>query len=296
MRRLGVDLASDLARALGTLPDPRRRFVFPDCFFERLNLSMRVDNAIELAWAGRRLIAMLCGWLAARGSGLRSCVFVFEHEHGRQRRPATEFAIGFSSITRDVERMTGVFVERLRRLDLPASVIAIALRAGVLEALPGHTSDLFGKGRGRTGNSVAVLVDSLQARLGSSRVHSLSAVAEHRPENASRSVAPNCPGGQRPFVEQPSTSDVPARLPFPRPLCLLAKPQILREVAGRPHRDGSLRLLVGPERIESGWWDAAEPEALGDVCRDYFVAISAHSEWLWIFRSQAGWFLHGIFV
>lgn len=257
---------------------------------------MRVDNAIELAWAGRRLITMLCGWLAARGSGLRSCVFVFEHEHGTRKRPATELSLGFSGITRHVERIPGVFVERLRWLDLPAAVTAIVLRAGVLEALPGYTSDLFGKGESRIGNSVAVLVDSLQARLGSSSVHGLSAVAEHRPENASRSVAPNCPAGQKTFAEPISALDVPLRLPFPRPLCLLAEPQILREIAGRPHRDGALRLLAGPERIESGWWDAAEPEALGDVRRDYFVAISARSEWLWIFRSQAGWFLHGVFV
>lgn len=32
MCRLGVELASDLARALGSLPDPRPRFVFPDFF------------------------------------------------------------------------------------------------------------------------------------------------------------------------------------------------------------------------------------------------------------------------
>jgi len=57
-----------------------------------------------------------------------------------------------------------------------------------------------------------------------------------------------------------------------------------------------LRLLAGPERIESGWWDAAEPDALGDVRRDYFVAISIRQEWLWIFRCRAGWFLHGVFA
>jgi protein ImuB len=55
-------------------------------------------------------------------------------------------------------------------------------------------------------------------------------------------------------------------------------------------------LLAGPERIESGWWDAAEPAATGDVRRDYFVAISPRAEWLWIFRSQAGWFLQGFFA
>ena len=44
--------------------------------------------------------------------------------------------------------------------------------------------------------------------------------------------------------------------PVPRPGWLLAEP---RAVA-----PDSVRLLAGPERIESGWWDG------GDVRRDYY--------------------------
>lgn len=81
-----------------------------------------------------------------------------------------------------------------------------------------------------------------------------------------------------------------------RPLCLLPEPQALGEAGGRPQRGGPLRLVAGPERIESGWWDEGEPGAVGDVRRDYFIALSARAEWLWIFRSDAGWFLHGLFA
>lgn len=341
--RLGVDLADDLGRALGDLPDPRPRFVFPERFTEQLELPMPVDSAMALAFAMRRLVVALCGWLAVRAAGIRQCAFELAHECGSGARSATVLVLAFSSVTRNAERIARVLDERLQRLELPTTVIAITLQAEAPAGLPGHTASLLGvRGRG-AGESLAVLVEGLQARLGKDSVHALSAVAEHRPENASRRVAPAVmafadnpdPAGQERFPPPgpvsrnrerrasgqepgqnvrvvsaafpwklpaarksppPPAPDVAKAAPGPRPLWLLAKPQALYEAAGRPQYGGPLRLLCGPERIESGWWDAAEPDALGDVRRDYFVAISISREWLWIFRSPAGWFLHGLFA
>ena len=58
-----------------------------------------------------------------------------------------------------------------------------------------------------------------------------------------------------------------------------------------------LRLLSGPERIESGWWDAALAE------RDYFIAQLPGGALVWVYRARlplaaspaSGWFLHGRF-
>ncbi len=295
-RRLGTGLVADLARALGDLPDPRQRFVFPELFAERLELPLQAEQASALGWAARRLIDALCGWLAARGGGVSECVFEFRHESGARQRPATVLALGFAGATRDAERMSHVLGERLQRLHLPAAVECIGLRAGAPAALVGHSRSLFvERGEGAGDESMAGLLERLQARLGDDGVHALSAVAEHRPENAWRRVAAAPLTGEKsppgPFLAPDPRNSSGG----PRPLCLLAQPQALRELAGRPQCGGPLRLLAGPERIESGWWDAAEPDALGDVCRDYFVAISRRDEWLWIFRSQAGWFLHGVF-
>lgn len=295
-RRLGAGLAADLARALGELPDPRPRFVFPERFVERLELPVRVENAMALGGAGRCLIDALCGWLAVRGAGLSECLFEFDHERGARQRPATVLALGFAAATRSAERITRVFGERLPGLALPAAVERITLRAEAPAALPGRTGSLFGqRGAGAGGDSLAALVEGLQARLGSSRVHALSALAEHRPENASRAIPLRLPEGEQ-FPARRLAARRRDTLPGPRPLWLLARPQILREVAGRPQCGGPLRLLAGPERIESGWWDEAERDALGDVRRDYFVAVSPRAEWLWVFRSRVGWFLHGVFA
>jgi protein ImuB len=76
-------------------------------------------------------------------------------------------------------------------------------------------------------------------------------------------------------------------------LWLLPAPQPLEEIDAAPHRDGPLKLLAGPERIESGWWDD------DDVARDYFVAETADRALVWVYRerrSPGGWFLHGLFA
>ena len=65
-------------------------------------------------------------------------------------------------------------------------------------------------------------------------------------------------------------------------------PLAVRE--GRPLYGGDLRLHDGPERMESGWWEA------GDIRRDYYVASNVLGQRLWIFRElrqPRGWYLHG---
>jgi protein ImuB len=76
-----------------------------------------------------------------------------------------------------------------------------------------------------------------------------------------------------------------------RPLWLLDNPQRLEIRQQQLYRQGYLRLLVGPERIESGWWDK-------DVQRDYFIAENTQGQRYWIFREIGGegkWYVHGIF-
>ncbi|MBZ9667799.1 DNA polymerase Y family protein, partial [Pseudomonas sp. LMG 31766] len=71
----------------------------------------------------------------------------------------------------------------------------------------------------------------------------------------------------------------------PRPGWLLSEPQPLREA--------SLRILSGPERIESGWWDGE------DVRRDYYVVQTRAGQRGWAYRtvgSDGPLLLHGWFA
>ena len=70
----------------------------------------------------------------------------------------------------------------------------------------------------------------------------------------------------------------------PRPGWLLSETKSLHEA--------SLRILSGPERIESGWWDG------GDVRRDYYLVETRTGQRGWAFRSVTGGplMLHGWFA
>jgi protein ImuB len=273
-RRIGKEAVALIGRAYGELPDPRRDFVFPPSFDQTVEMPVPVDNSAALVFAARRLTAALAGWLHACQNGLRECRFDLRH-----RQSSTELVLRFTDATRDGDRLERVMRERLERLSLTAPVEALRLVAETVESLAGGSGDLFDDTGAR--ESMAALVERLRARLGEERVFGVAPVADHRPECATRHVFP---GAQADIV-------VP-----PRPFWLLARPEPLAEVRGRPYRRGALRLLAGPERIESGWW--GQEEDIGDLRRDYFIALVADARWAWVFRElrpPGGWFLHGWF-
>ena len=70
-----------------------------------------------------------------------------------------------------------------------------------------------------------------------------------------------------------------------RPAWLLPNPVPLRD----PHP----RIVSGPERLESGWWDG------GAARRDYYVLETSQGQRAWAFApagEQSGWMLHGWFA
>jgi protein ImuB len=272
-RRIGKPAAMMLARAYGEAVDLRPDFVFPLRFEQTIELPVPVDTASALLFAARRLSAALAGWLTARQAGLRVWRLDLLHRQG-----ATPLPLRFAEVTRDAGRFERVLRERLERCSLVAPVEALRLVAGEIEPLAGSSGSLFDDGL--ASESMPVLIERLRARLGDERVFGIAPLAEHRPEGATRLVFPG--GG---------SYAGPAR-----PFWLLARPQLLAEIGGRPHRHGGLTLLAGPERVESGWWDSEE--GIGDLRRDYFIAQTTDGRWAWVFReikAPGGWFLHGWF-
>lgn len=82
-----------------------------------------------------------------------------------------------------------------------------------------------------------------------------------------------------------------------RPFWLLHRPIVLRESLAR--------ILAGPERIESGWWDER------DQRRDYYIVETRRGQRAWAFVEagkrdvvnetnridiDAAWMLHGWFA
>ena len=281
---------AEFDEALGTRPAPRRRYVAPERFEERIELEAGTGSCALLAPSCERLLARLAHFLRARGAGVTRLAFSFRH----RGRPPTIVLLGRALPGGEAREWGLLLKERLARTTLPAPAVAVGLRSTVAVPLPAASGALPGVEVGAACADAWTLLDRLRARLGAAAVSGVCLVPEHRPERAFRCVSP-----------QPATRADPAppSLPCaPRPLWLLAAPQRLVVRHGQPCQDGPLRIESGPERIESGWWDGS------DVARDYYVAATRAGVRLWIYRERGAagaagaatpggryWFLHGVF-
>ena len=271
-RRFGQRLLDDLDRALGRLPDPRNFFVPPPRFRAAIELPAEVAQSEALLFAAKRLIVQLAGFLAARSGGVQRFVFRLKH----RRRAATEVVIGLVAPSRDAEHLTLLARERFSSLELAEPAREIALEVDDVAPLAGRNLGLLLE-QGKPQGDWERLIERLRARLGTGAVRGIAVRAEHRPELASTAADP---GAKQPRLEFGE-----------RPIWLLESPRPLAEIGARPHHQGPLELLAGPERIESGWWDGS------DVARDYFIARMQNEALVWIYRERGGggWYLHGLF-
>ncbi|MGE0030285.1 MAG: DNA polymerase Y family protein [Steroidobacteraceae bacterium] len=269
--RFGPRLLDELDEGIGRRPEPRRRHVVPERFDEQFELPAAAGATPRLQPALGQLLQGLEAFLRARACGI-SAVRV---DLGHRGHPPTRIRLGLARLAGDTGHLRELLRERLAQCRLPAPVVALRLRSGVLLPLALRDASLFERGRRADPEATARLLDRLRARLGRQAVFGVCPVPEHRPERAWRVAEPG------------STTLVPGSWPIARParpLWMLAEPQ--------PFDDWDGVLVSGPERIETGWWDGH------DVRRDYYVALTRAGVRLWIFRERPpgqGWFLHGIF-
>jgi len=272
-RRFGQSLLDALDQALGRLPDPRGAFVLPEKFCAAIELPAEATQAEALLFAAQRLLVQLEGFLVARAAGTRQICINLAH----RAAPATRIELSLVAACREAAHFALLLRERLQQTALPVPVRAIVLEVKAIEPLA-HCNRSFFADELREPGSWQRLIERLRSRLGARAVHGIGLCADHRPEHASAEAEPGA---------KQLTLDFNLR-----PFWLLERPQALAERDSIPCHHGPLKLLAGPERIESGWWDGA------DVARDYFIARTANEALLWIYRERSpegSWYLHGIF-
>jgi protein ImuB len=277
VRRFGYEQQLTLDKAIGMMPDPRPCFMPPDKFASRIEFGFDVNDALMLLFPLKRLLQELAGFLRGRGVGVQEWILLLEHmNQGR-----THITMRVVAPERSAERFLALARERLTQLTLIGPVLAIGIKADQLftfeesnrSFIPDPLTRAIGWGH---------LVDKLTTRLGNDKVYCLRALDDHRPEQAWQ---------QREAVAL-KTPPAPHSA-APRPLFLLKAPRALSTDAGSPLCQGRLRMLAGPERIESGWWDG------NPARRDYFVARNPQGATFWIYREHQRnplWYLHGIFA
>lgn len=286
LRRCGTDVLESLDRAFGVAQELFDWLELPPVFVARIELPDRIEHAEGILFAARRLITQLCGWLAARQLSLSAAAFFLEHERGRQALAPTLLELALGEPTWREDHLIRLLKERLGRLELTASVIALRLEAtNVAPAAP--VSDSLFPEPGGSAQDHARLIELLAARLGNENVLRAAPMADYRPEVANRWVP-----------VQESVKAAPVAEGLPRPVWLLEKPVRLLMREHRPFYGSPLKIVSTGERIEAGWFDGAL------VTRDYFVAQAQDRSCYWIYRERVSsrdmqkepnWFLHGLF-
>jgi protein ImuB len=270
-RRAGPVLLRLFDRLLAQAPDPREQWQPPQRFVQRIELPAEIGQHTALLFPARRLLVGLCGFLRGRGVATQYLQWCLLH---RECAP-TCFEQGLLAPSRDADYILEMLRERIERVQLAQPVVALELR--VDDCLPfEERSDSLLPGLGVSRDQR--LLERLRSRLGERQVLGLCHVPDHRPERAWRFCTPGATG-------------TVATAAVRQPPWLLPEPRLLRMVEDGPDYGGPLQLRSMPRRIESGWWDGF------DIARDYFVALSAEGERLWVFRDRRSgqWFLHGLF-
>ncbi|MEY4642832.1 MAG: hypothetical protein RLZZ227_2826 [Pseudomonadota bacterium] len=307
IQRFGAQRRLDLDRMLGTTADPREWFTVPDTFSNRIEFGFEVNDALMLQFPLKRLLREFEGFLRGRGAGVQHWQIVLEHMSHKVSR----IDIRLSAPERSMERFLALAREKLAQAALQGPVLGIGITASELLAFEESNRSFIPDPRTRA-IGWGHLIDKLATRLGKARVYRLRAVDDHRPEQAwkqsdAASVKPlgssvqnaisrkggkgQGSAGRNCAVATAVPTPVAPPLP-PRPLWLLRTPRTLLHDEGTPLCQGRLRMLAGPERIESGWWDGQSAR------RDYYVARNGKGETFWIYREHRrskDWYLHGIF-
>lgn len=289
-RRFGAARLLELDRALGRLPDPRCSWRAPEQFCADQDLLEEQSDRQLLLAACAELLQTLEQFLLLRQLGTQRLLFSFYH----LRAPATTLSLGGMQAEYSAARWLDLLSIRFERLCLPEAVIAIRLQAGHTQAMQAASGRLAFNGRKQRVErySMLQLAERLSARMGRHSVLGVTTVADHRPHCAwaTRNLLANKVSDALEYV----------RYGLKRPLWMLPEPALLHAEQGFPVHLGRLRLIEGPERLETGWWDEQ------GIARDYYTAVNSRGMRLWVFRDrvkrsinncapQASWYLHGFF-
>lgn len=284
-QRSSPALLHALDTAYAHLPETLPWFTPPARFRQARELDFHLYQADALLSATQPLLLALCGWLQHRQEALHDFVLLLHHEKGRHACPPTQLALRFSAATWRHEDFNRVLKERLQHGRLQRTVIRLELIAGPSQRRAPANDSLFPDPAHHVQEEQRLL-DLLAARLGRAGIRRPRPRAHPLPEQASLWSQTSVP---------PAASSVPASTGNnPRPFWLLAQAEPLSTQHERPVYQGrSLRLVQGPERLETGWHSGVH------VRRDYFVAEDPAGARYWVYRERetgGSWFLHGLFA
>jgi len=305
-RRFGAALLAMLDQAYGLRPEAHAWVALPEDFHARVELPSREDHAPALLMGARPLLMRLCGWLAARHAGATGVTLHWVHDSMRAKDAGDggSLTVRTAEPIRELEHFCRLMAEHLAKTRLLAPVGELRLEAVGVQALVEDSGSLLPDAV-RTGETLYLTLERIAARLGPERVRQPVLADDHRPEWQTRWKT--CGDGKPSGAGRRRGKGAAVRVPpVPEPAFLLDPPLRLAVREHRPHYQGPLTLLVGPDRVEGGWWDRVpadetRPAHHRQVTRDYWIAVNENAGVMAVYREPVedgggAWFLHGLYA
>lgn len=307
VRRFGTELRAALDAAWGLCPESHQWLTLPDVFEQKLELPALAETAPELMWSANRLLSALQIWLRARQRGARALELQWTLDlrrfNGADLPPHQQVTVRTAEPTQDMAHLRRLLSEKLALATLAAPASWLRLRTLETDPWAGASTSFLPEDN-RKGDKLHEMVERLSVRLGPDQVVVPAAQADHRPERK-QSWRPALQ--KEKAVPDRTRKDAKAAASQPDaiyPPWLLPEPLLLEMDGERPCYRGPLSKLIGPQRVEAGWWGGKE-EGGQPAMRDYYIAESPEAGLVWIFRERPSarfssgevrWYLQGFYA
>lgn len=278
-RRFGSGFLALLDRVLGASPDLHPYYYAPEVFVAKREIGWDAQSTEDLWPFLTELLTCLQNFLTNKSAAVELLYLTLHFNNRRQHA----VSLTLRQAQRDGVILLKLLRERLRDLRWEAPVVALELVSGPVQFFVPQTQELFPSDSVVTEQESQMrwnlLLETVQARCGSVALRQLEAMADHQPERAQRYC-------RRAHLQETSYE---LRL---RPVWLL---RVAERLTGCPPSlvyRSTLRLMSGPERVETGWWETTR------IGRDYYIAEEEGGARLWVFRDlkqPTCWYVHGFF-
>lgn len=280
-QRFGKNFALYFDLLLGNKPDPQSYVSLPEQFHAQLHLAEDIELLQGLRFPMRRLLMQLSSYLNARQLLCVQLLWRFRHPNHGQQDVSIRLAIA-SKDTAIFDEFSKLKLENDFQLKAVSSIFLKVRHFSQSSAISG---DLFGNEQLDLIEQAGKLINSLQARLGEQSCVGLDINQDYRPEYNWQyrplTAIEVCKNYHNDFIENFS---------YALPNWLLAQPLKLKTVKKKPYWQGELTLQIGPQRIQSHWWQQ-------QVDRDYYIAKNSIGTRCWVYQdlNQQCWYLQGIY-
>jgi len=306
-RRFGAELRAALDTAWGLRPESHAWLTLPDVFEQKLELPALAETGPELMWSANRLLSALQIWLRARQRGARSLELQWTLDlkrfNGVNLPPHQQLTVRTAEPTQDMAHLRRLLSEKLALATLAAPASWLRLRTLETDPWAGASTSFLPEDN-RKGDRLHEMVERLSVRLGAQQVVVPSAQADHRPERKQAWRPALHMNSSQPAKSARNDRAAASQPDAIYPPWLLPEPLLLEMDGERPCYRGPLSKLVGPQRVEAGWWGDKE-EGGQPAMRDYYVAESPEAGLVWIFRERPSarfssgevrWYLQGFYA